>query len=466
MMRGTTLTLLWVSIIGALCFVSSHSTASRARNHASPPVPVPSPSPIQLILEESGPSPDHVAAVDASLFSRDPFIVINPGNFLNSVNRNTRIAVFVTNLTLDAGETASDVHVNLIDSATNAYDIAAEFVGAVPGFSFTEVVFKVPDEVKFGNCMISVKWHNQVTNSGKLRIRRPKPIALIVPTSNTFYIDLPNPSNNCYRTFQIKNVGPPDSILDYEIAPANGDYCFSVGCMDVLNAIGSVPAGGTAVVTLSPVVLPMPLPVIFGDDIPYRVTTPDASNYTKSFLMVKIRDARVVEQGLLGTWSGTWSGTSYGPHAPGQPEPGAPISGNWILNLQTVDLAHQTAAGTLTWTGVDIYWTSATVNGIFVATPNNFIPDRTITFGPANTTLTYSGFGNCGSGHRFHLTIDGAAGAPNPSDRFYGPWFSVELNADLNNATTTGVGFHSAPYNPATFQTFVNSGTVTGAKSQ
>lgn len=458
--------LFWLVLTGFVFMAGSQPGGSSAADNATGAAPVPSPSPIQLILEESGPSTDQVAAVDASLFSRDPFIVVDPANFLNSVNRNTRIAVFVTNLSLDPGETAADVHVNLVDSANSVYDLPAEFVATVPGFNFSEVVFKLPDDIKPGTCTISVKWHNQVTNPGKLRIRKPKGVLSVTGAPLDIYLP-----DNCEDTFVITNVGPKDSTLDYAVVDCvigTGDInpCALAGFLNVVNPTGSLESGQSATIRIS--VKPdfvNASPSLVGDDLGLDVYTPDASNYVKFPVLVHIRDVGDVAERLFGTWSGNWSGTSFGPHAAGQPQPTAPISGNWVLNLQTVDLAHQTATGTLTWTGTDIYWTSATVNGTFVATPNNFIPNRTITFGPANTTLTYSGFGGCTLGHSFHLTVDGTAGAPNPSDKFYGPWFNINLNADLAIATTAGNGFLTHPYNPANFDTGLNSGNVSGTKA-
>jgi hypothetical protein len=129
--------------------------------------------------------------------------------------------------------------------------------------------------------------------------------------------------------------------------------------------------------------------------------------------------------------------------------------------LQTIDLANNTAAGTLTWNGKDAYWTYTSLpNGSVSATPHDFIPDRTIRFDSTNTTLISP---TPGTGSQYHLTIEGFARASNPSDAFYGPWFNVDLYGDTGTAVTMGVGFTSHPYNPTNFDTALSSGTVSGS---
>jgi len=136
------------------------------------PSPSPTASPMQLILDTSGPAIDQVAALDSMLFLRDPFSVVNTNNLLNLGSvRNTRVVVFVVNLQLAQGETASSVLVNLIDSRNQSYDLAAEDVRLVPNFSFTQVIFRLPDGISAGTCLVRVKAHGQVSSAGTIRIR-------------------------------------------------------------------------------------------------------------------------------------------------------------------------------------------------------------------------------------------------------------------------------------------------------
>jgi hypothetical protein len=127
---------------------------------------------IQLPLEESGPSSSQAAAIDSILFFRDPFPVVNEANLFNlGLDRNTRVIIFVTNLQLAQGETSSSVVVNLIDSSGLSYGIAAEDVRPVPNFNFTQVIFRLPDNLPVGTCTIKIKAHDQVSNAGTIRIR-------------------------------------------------------------------------------------------------------------------------------------------------------------------------------------------------------------------------------------------------------------------------------------------------------
>jgi hypothetical protein len=131
-----------------------------------------SPQPLQLLLEEFGPSSSQVAALDSVLFLRDPFPVVNGADLLNlGSDRNTRVIIFAANLQLAQGETSSAVVVNLVDSNGLSYDIPAEDVRPVPNFNFTQVIFRLPNNLPAGTCTIKVKAHSQVSNAGTIRIR-------------------------------------------------------------------------------------------------------------------------------------------------------------------------------------------------------------------------------------------------------------------------------------------------------
>jgi hypothetical protein len=113
-----------------------------------------------------------VAALDAMLLTRDPFPVVNAANVLNKgPDRNTRVILFVMNLQLAQGETASAVVVSLVDANNHSYQVAAEQVQPVTNFPFTEVIFRLPDNLPVGTCTLSVKAHGQISNVGTIRIR-------------------------------------------------------------------------------------------------------------------------------------------------------------------------------------------------------------------------------------------------------------------------------------------------------
>ena len=126
---------------------------------------------LQLLLEESS-SANHVAALDSVLFLRDPFPVINQQNLLNpGSDRNTRVLVFVRNLQLAANEAAAAVVVNLVDSANQSFDIAAENVWVAPNSDFSQISFRLPDTLAPGTCTIQIRVHGQVSNSAFIQIR-------------------------------------------------------------------------------------------------------------------------------------------------------------------------------------------------------------------------------------------------------------------------------------------------------
>ena len=101
---------------------------------------------------------------------RDPFRVVNPNNVINqSADKNTRVVVFVANLNITPAET-STVVIHLIDANNQTYDISAEDVRPVPMFAFLQVVFRLPNSLSAGTCVISVMAKGQTTNTGTSRI--------------------------------------------------------------------------------------------------------------------------------------------------------------------------------------------------------------------------------------------------------------------------------------------------------
>ena len=132
----------------------------------------PAPPPLLLVMEESGQVPNEAAALDAVLFMRGPFLVLNSHRYFNpTFDPNTRVMIFVGNLQLAQGETSSAVVVNLVASNNQSYDLASEDVRSVPGFGSTQVIFRLPDNLTPGTLTIKVKAHGQVSNSGTMRIR-------------------------------------------------------------------------------------------------------------------------------------------------------------------------------------------------------------------------------------------------------------------------------------------------------
>lgn len=128
--------------------------------------------PPQLMLDDSGPGAQQAAALDATLFFRDPFPVVNPLNLLNQgPDKNTRVVLLVADLQLLQGESASSVIVNLTASNNEAHNVPAEDVRPVISSNYAQVVFRLPDALAPGTCTIKVKARGQESNLGTIRIK-------------------------------------------------------------------------------------------------------------------------------------------------------------------------------------------------------------------------------------------------------------------------------------------------------
>lgn len=152
---------------GASLGSNSSATISITDNDSTGGAP-----PLSLVLDQSGPGANQAAAVDSLTFLRDPFPVVNTGSLFNQGgDRNTRVIILVTNLQLVSGEPPAAVIVNLVDSNNQSYDLGVEDVRPIPYFNFTQVIFRLPDNLAPGVCSIKVKAHSVVSNVGTMRIR-------------------------------------------------------------------------------------------------------------------------------------------------------------------------------------------------------------------------------------------------------------------------------------------------------
>ena len=133
--------------------------------------PAPAP-PMQLLLDSAGPAVDQVASLNSILLLRDPFPVVNGADLLNlGSDRNTRVIIFVRNLQLVQGETASSVVVNLVDANNQNHDVTAESVQPVSNADFVQVIFRLPDNLAAGTCTVRIKAHGLISSTGSMRIR-------------------------------------------------------------------------------------------------------------------------------------------------------------------------------------------------------------------------------------------------------------------------------------------------------
>ncbi|SHN18386.1 hypothetical protein [Mucilaginibacter sp. OK098] len=300
-------------------------------------------------------------------------------------------------------------------------------------------------------------------NNSDTTKKNPPPVVppIVTITQTPLTILLPN---NCTQSFIITNTGPQGSILNYTIA----DDGALGGFLSFTNGTGSLAAGSgaTIMVSVKPAFLNSKVSLV-GSSLVLNVYTPLASNYTKIPVPVKIKNISSILPLFIGTWSGTWTGKSYGRNNPTEAQPSSPVSGTWTLTLKTIDTIGLTATGSLTWNGTDAYWTYIVdKNGIITtATPNPFIPNRTIQFDASNATWSYDAVGGSGCiQSQINLIIAGFNNQPNPSDAFYGPWFSAVLDLSSNTAFSSGNGFSTHPYAPVTFDTNFSNGTITGKK--
>jgi Bacterial Ig-like domain (group 3) len=126
---------------------------------------------LQLLLDETGPAVNQAAALDALLFTRDPFHVERLADWLNlGADRNTRVMLFAENLTLNQGETSAAVTVTLVDGNGQTFTVPAEDVRAVSEQSFSQVRFRLPDNLSAGVCLVTINLHGQTSNTGSIRI--------------------------------------------------------------------------------------------------------------------------------------------------------------------------------------------------------------------------------------------------------------------------------------------------------
>ena len=126
---------------------------------------------LELLLEESGPTVDQAAALDALLLLRDPFRVVGiPEWFATGSDRNTRVMFFVRGLQLNPGESPSAVIVRLIASDNQLFDAPAEDVRSVPNVDFTQLIIRLPDDLPVGIYTVTVSAHSRTSNVGTIRI--------------------------------------------------------------------------------------------------------------------------------------------------------------------------------------------------------------------------------------------------------------------------------------------------------
>jgi hypothetical protein len=123
----------------------------------------------QLRLDSSGPDANQAAALDSLLFLRDPFPKQSIAPWLDlGSDQNTRVLVFVANLTLNMGDT---ITVNLVDANSQTFDVVAEDARIVPNSDLVQIRFRLPNAIMPGVCTVKVRnGLGPFSNAGTFRI--------------------------------------------------------------------------------------------------------------------------------------------------------------------------------------------------------------------------------------------------------------------------------------------------------
>jgi uncharacterized protein (TIGR03437 family) len=81
------------------------------------------------------------------------------------------VLVFGRNLPLAASEPPTAISVMLVDSSNQTYEVPAEGVRPVDNSDFTQVIFRLPNNLAAGTCTVTLKAHGQTSNTGTIRIK-------------------------------------------------------------------------------------------------------------------------------------------------------------------------------------------------------------------------------------------------------------------------------------------------------
>jgi hypothetical protein len=126
---------------------------------------------LELVLEESGPTPNQAAVLDSILAVRDPFRIVGiPEWFTDGIDRNTRVVLFARNLQLNPGESSAAVVVRFTGSNSQIFEVPAQDVRSVANSDLTQVTVRLPDNLAPGTCTVFIRAHTRTSNTGTIRI--------------------------------------------------------------------------------------------------------------------------------------------------------------------------------------------------------------------------------------------------------------------------------------------------------
>jgi hypothetical protein len=124
-----------------------------------------------MALDESGPAADQAAAIESHLLMRDPFRVPNIAEWMQlGADSNTRVTLFAMGLELNQGEPVTAVEILLISSNGPSFLLVAQDVRAVRDVPFTQVTFRLPNDLPSGTYQVSIQAHGHTSNTGTIRI--------------------------------------------------------------------------------------------------------------------------------------------------------------------------------------------------------------------------------------------------------------------------------------------------------
>lgn len=130
------------------------------------------PPPPKLLLDETGPAPNQIAALDASLLLRDPFPTANAvWYFNNSITPNTRITVFVKDLPLEPGQSPFAINFILTDANGITHIMFAVDYRPVANTDVVQVTFPLPLNLPPGTCQLRLSANGWASNTGTFRVK-------------------------------------------------------------------------------------------------------------------------------------------------------------------------------------------------------------------------------------------------------------------------------------------------------
>jgi len=126
---------------------------------------------LSLVLEESGPSANQAAALDAYLLIRDPFHIMRIPDWIEpGADPSTRVALFAQNLQLNPGEPPAAVIVRFVGTSGLILEVPAEDVRSTSNPDFTQVVVRLPNNLAAGTYTMTIRAHTRTSNGGTIRI--------------------------------------------------------------------------------------------------------------------------------------------------------------------------------------------------------------------------------------------------------------------------------------------------------